>query len=369
MAKETIKVLEIDTKPAETSIKDLRKQLKGFKDEMANLEEGSDAFLEVANKAGEVKHQLDEINESIKGASADFGDMIGNVTNVAAGITGAFQAVAGGLQAMGIESKAIDETIVRMQGLMAVTQGLSAIDEGVKSFDKLTKSLGKAGETLGAFVKGLGKIAAPVAIVTALGLAFAKLKERIDGTNAALKEREEAQRIFNSELEREIEIRKRAGFEEEELLQFEISKLEIRNQKLQETNIELPKKDFSQWIDFYLSLERLDDNWTNLLIDMKTSVFKNIDIPKKHMQALEKLLLYFIYRHVIDEDNEAVKFSIFSVYFISMILKYHISKYGELSLEDIIEYSRMYSSEIEYSDENVEILLQELQEYNDTQRI
>ena len=174
------------------------------KDEMANLEEGSDAFLEVANKAGEVKHQLDEINESIKGASADFGDMIGNVTNVAAGITGAFQAVAGGLQAMGIESKAIDETIVRMQGLMAVTQGLSAIDEGVKSFDKLTKSLGKAGETLGAFVKGLGKIAAPVAIVTALGLAFAKLKERIDGTNAALKEREEAQRIFNSELEREI---------------------------------------------------------------------------------------------------------------------------------------------------------------------
>ena len=129
---------------------------------------------------------------------------------------------------------------------------------------------------------------------------------------------------------------------------------------LQETNIELPKKDFRQWIDFYLSLERLDDSWTNLLIDMKTSVFKNIDIPKKHMQALEKLLLYFIYRHVIDEDNEVVKFSIFSVYFISMILKYHISKYGELSLEDIIEYSRMYSSEIEYSDENVEKIIAQL---------
>lgn len=236
MAKETIKVLEIDTKPAETSIKDLRKQLKGFKDEMANLEEGSDAFLEVANKAGEVKHQLDEINESIKGASADFGDMIGNVTNVAAGITGAFQAVAGGLQAMGIESKAIDETIVRMQGLMAVTQGLSAIDDGVKSFDKLTKSLGKAGETLGVFVKGLGKIAAPVAIIYALGVAFDKLKQSIDGTNKALAEREQAQKQFNSELEKEIEIRKRAGFEEEEILVFEIAKLELRNKALEENN-------------------------------------------------------------------------------------------------------------------------------------
>lgn len=155
MAKETIKVLEIDTNPAQTSIKDLRKQLKGFKDEMANLEEGSDAFLEVANKAGQVKHQLDEINESVKGASADFGDMVGNVTNVAAGITGAFQAVAGGLQAIGVESEAIDEAIAKMQGLMAVTQGLSAIDDGIKSFGKLTTAINTSNKSLGGFKKAL----------------------------------------------------------------------------------------------------------------------------------------------------------------------------------------------------------------------
>ena len=38
---------------------------------------------------------------------------------------------------MGLESKAIDETIKRMQGLMAVTQGLSSIDTAIKSLDKL----------------------------------------------------------------------------------------------------------------------------------------------------------------------------------------------------------------------------------------
>lgn len=155
MASETIKVLEIDTKPAETSIKDLRKQLNGFKNEMANLEEGSDAFLEVANKAGQVKHQLDEINESVKGASSDFGDMVGNVTNVAAGITGAFQAVAGGLQAMGVESEAIDQAIAKMQGLMAVTQGLSAIDDGIKSFGKLTTAINTSSKGLGKFKTAL----------------------------------------------------------------------------------------------------------------------------------------------------------------------------------------------------------------------
>lgn len=155
MSKSTVKVVEIDTNPAVKSLKDLRKELMEYKNQMANLDEGSDAFLEVANKAGEVKHQIDEINESIKGASSDFGDMVGNVTNVAAGITGAFQAVAGGLQAMGVESEAVDKAIAKMQGLMAVTQGLSAIDDGIKSFDKLRKSIGFVGD-IGA--KSMGKL-------------------------------------------------------------------------------------------------------------------------------------------------------------------------------------------------------------------
>ena len=104
---------------------------------------------------------------------------------------------------MGVESEALDKTIAKMQGLMAVTQGLSAIDDGIKSFDKLTVSMGKAGDVLNTFVKGLGKIAAPIAIVTALGVAFVKLKEKIDGTTTALKNREIAQKNFNTELERD----------------------------------------------------------------------------------------------------------------------------------------------------------------------
>lgn len=161
MSKETVKVVEIDTNPAVKSLKDLRKELLGYKNEMANLEEGSDAFLEVANKAGELKHQIDEINESIKGASADFGDMLGNVTNVTAGLTGAFQAVAGGLQAIGVESEAVDKAILKMQGLMAVTQGLGAIDDGIKSWDKLTKAISSSSSAMKAFKV----ISNPVAIL------------------------------------------------------------------------------------------------------------------------------------------------------------------------------------------------------------
>lgn len=222
MSKENITVVKVDTDPAKKSLKDLRKELKELKDEMVNLEEGSDAFLEIANKAGEVKHQIDEINESVKGASADFGDMIGNITNVAAGLTGAFQAVAGGLQAMGLESKAIDETIKRMQGLMAVTQGLGAIDDGIKAFGKLQKAIQSSTGAMKAFkaISNPTVLAALAAGVVAIGAAWNKWGDdirknlpwldewikKLDGTTEAelerLKEREDAYNEYNEKIQK-----------------------------------------------------------------------------------------------------------------------------------------------------------------------
>lgn len=141
MSKETIKVVEINTDPAKKSIKDLRKELMELKNQMANLDEDSDAFGELANKAGDLKHQIDEINERVKGSSSDFGDMVGNVAKLSAGLVGAFSAVQGGLQAMGVESEAIGEAIKRMQGLMAVVQGLSSIDGAIDAMNDLRNSI------------------------------------------------------------------------------------------------------------------------------------------------------------------------------------------------------------------------------------
>ena len=122
---------------------------------------------------------------------------------------------------------------------------------------------------------------------------------------------------------------------------------------LKDNDIELSTKDFSKWIDFYLSLERLDDGWTNLLQNMKTTDFSDVVLSDKYDEVFEKMLLYFIYRHLEDVDEYMVHFAIFCVYFISQICRYHIKKYSDIKFEDIVEYARMYSSEIEYSDENI----------------
>ena len=138
---EDVEVLQIDTDPATNSLKQLRAELKKIKDEMVTLDEGSDAFLEAANKAGTLKHQIDEINESVKGASADFGDILGNVTKVGAGITGMFQTMTASLSLFGVESEEILQSIKTMQSIMAITQGLDSIDQAIKSIDKLRNSI------------------------------------------------------------------------------------------------------------------------------------------------------------------------------------------------------------------------------------
>lgn len=206
MAKDKVQIIQINTDPAKKSLKDLLEELKDLKDEMVNLEEGSDAFLEVAQKAGEVKHQIDEISESVKGASSDFGDMVGNISNVTAGLVGAFSAVQGGLQAMGFESKAIDESIKQMQGLMAVVQGLGQIDTAIKSLNKLQKSITsstKAAQLLKAALTPKTFLAIAAAI-TAVTLVFNKLK-------TAQEEARIAQEEYNKKLEEENRIRRESN--------------------------------------------------------------------------------------------------------------------------------------------------------------
>lgn len=209
MSKTNINVVKIDTNPATTSLKDLRQKLKEFKDEMANLDEGSEEFLEIAAAAGEVKHQLDEINESVKGASSDFGDMVGNISNVTAGLVGAFSAISGGLQALGLESEAIDESIKKMQGLMAVVQGLGSIDTAIKSLSKLQKSITsttRAAQLLKAALTPKVFLAVAAAI-TAVTFVFSKFKQKQE-------EAARAQEEYNKKIAEEKRIRVDAAREQ-----------------------------------------------------------------------------------------------------------------------------------------------------------
>lgn len=115
-------------------------------------------------------------------------------------------------------------------------------------------------------------------------------------------------------------------------------------------------------VNFLLSLEHLDNKWTDILNELKLSADFDVALPSCFNSVAEQLLIYFTYRHLsdfLDDGNlsQRALFIVFSYKTIEMLCKYHLNKNHNISYDDISEYARLYSSEIEYSEENIEAIL------------
>ena len=96
--------------------------------------------------------------------------------------------------------------------------------------------------------------------------------------------------------------------------------------------------------DFYMSLERLDKNWENELEKLKNAECEDI-FERENLQIFfEQLACYFIFRHF----EKGVGFALLSCWVLGAICS------ACQSFEQMLDSVRMYSSEIEYSEENLE---------------
>ncbi len=122
-----------------------------------------------------------------------------------------------------------------------------------------------------------------------------------------------------------------------------------------EFDLSMPERSPSEWASDFLTLEMLDSAWGIMLERLKEYTY----LPQYENEVeCEQLLIYFIYRHLADgiydgRLNERIKLAILSL---NMILS--ISEACKMPL---FEVARAYSSEIEYSEENIETLLDILQ--------
>ena len=123
-------------------------------------------------------------------------------------------------------------------------------------------------------------------------------------------------------------------------------------------DIGIPHRSFEEWIDTFLSLEIMDGAWKTLLCEAKEIGFLQ-EGDSSFEIAWEQLLLYFIYRHVSDPERdvrEKIFFSVLGVSVIRSLFAYICKRDGKSEFDALVELCRLYSSEIEYSEENTEIL-------------
>ena len=133
---------------------------------------------------------------------------------------------------------------------------------------------------------------------------------------------------------------------------------ERMNLILERSGINL-REDWAFWRRVYLSLERMDDAWANVLEGMAETRSKGCVLNEI---AREQLLVYFLYRHLIagfetGDMPGCAAFAVLSVRAICRLAR------EEQQLPDI---ARMYSAEIEYSDENVLKLIDAIYESEET---
>lgn len=106
---------------------------------------------------------------------------------------------------------------------------------------------------------------------------------------------------------------------------------------------------------FLAPLERLDAQWDNTIAPLKDmTVLPPCDVPDT---AFEQLLCYFLFRHLpyaLDDDRfaERTAFAVHSVRILRLLCTAHGG-----TTEALCDAARQYSAEIEYSDENIDRLL------------
>ena len=125
-------------------------------------------------------------------------------------------------------------------------------------------------------------------------------------------------------------------------------------------DIKIPEKSFSELADMFLSFEQMDGKWTDMIFKLKhlKGAFNSVIFSDKFKIAAEQLLVYFIYRHLSDavfdgKFKERIAFSCFSVMMIDYLAYTHFVENKAFEISDLIEISRLYSSEIEYSEESI----------------
>jgi len=114
-----------------------------------------------------------------------------------------------------------------------------------------------------------------------------------------------------------------------------------------------------EWVDFLMRLEHLEDAWCERLRSLTAR--KASEIDSRWDVPFEQLMIYLLYRHLscAQEDDSTQALLDFCL-LMWHIIREMFARAEQQTPEELTEICRMYSSEIEYSDENVAAILAEI---------
>ncbi len=134
-------------------------------------------------------------------------------------------------------------------------------------------------------------------------------------------------------------------------------KLEILNKQF---GIDVEIHSMNEWLDILLQLEILDEEWRDSLISAKAK--KAFNSQSKFDKYYERLLSYLVYRHVtVAQSAENLRARLGFAMLGALTVKYLFEREECQSENKLFDFARLFSSEIEYSEENTALLILEFE--------
>jgi hypothetical protein len=207
---------EVELGNSTNSVKSLKAELRQVTNELANLEEGSAAFVRAAQKAGELQDKIGDVKNTINAFNpeAKFQALAGAVGIAANG----FSAMQGVMALFGSESEDLNKIIAQTQGAIALATGLNGL-LGMKDAFNLLKlqavttfaTIKATAVTTFTTIKGAMLATGIGALIVALGLVINEIIEY----NKGIDEEASKQKKLNDELEKSRELMEKVAAESE----------------------------------------------------------------------------------------------------------------------------------------------------------
>lgn len=106
----------------------IKEEIKSYKDQLYTLEEGTEEYNEVFAKLADASFRQRDLTEKLKYSTADIGEVINTTVGVVSGLASGFGAVQGAMAVFGVENEKVEETMVKLQGTLAMVQGLQGME-------------------------------------------------------------------------------------------------------------------------------------------------------------------------------------------------------------------------------------------------
>ena len=136
-------------KNTDTQAEDLRKQIKGLKDELYKLTPGTEEYGRVLQELGGKMDQLSDTSQELRVATGGLDAVFQSTTNATASLAAGFTAATGVVALFGGENEDLAKTFVKLQAVMSIMNGL----KGFAGFGKITK---QASTSLKAYIAQMG---------------------------------------------------------------------------------------------------------------------------------------------------------------------------------------------------------------------